>query len=229
LRRAPNARIPDDSADDQYAGGVLGFYDKVEDVLSPAPLDPMRALLETIQAFEEQVKTRVISVDNGRKFLDSGKGVAEMPEGEKIFETTGSWEDFSTPSRDLRILIAIDVARALPARVERRPDRFAMPPEKTPAAVRAELEARLGRELHDRKFTYTRSDGTAWELALEDVASRALAFEMAYNPNDCVEARWGARAGTDEMAPCRAHAPDAQVDKMGTYREWFHDRRRPPR
>jgi len=28
-----------------------------------------------------------------------------MPEGEKIFETMGAWEDFATPSRDLRLLI----------------------------------------------------------------------------------------------------------------------------
>jgi hypothetical protein len=229
LREAPNALIRDLSVTDQYEGGVEGFYDKVEDVLSPSPLDPMRALLETVQAFEEQVKTRVISVENGRKFLASGKPAADMPDGEKIFETTGSWEDFSTPSRDLRILIAIDVARAVPARVARRPERYAMPPGKTVDAIRGELEARLAEELRARKVTYTRTDGSAWELSLEDVAGRAEAFEMAYNPNDCVEVRWGATAGSEEASTCRAHAPDAQVDKMRTYRAWFHERRRPPR
>ncbi len=229
LRRATNAELADYSLDDQTAAGVEGFYDKVEDVLSPAPLDPTQALLETIQAFEEQVETRVISVENGRKFLAAGKEPAEMPDGEKIFETTGSWEDFSTPSRDLRLLIAIDVARALPAHVERHPDRFAMPNGKTPAMVRDELEGRLARELRARKFTYTRSDGTDWELTLKDVAARAEAFEMAYNPNECVERRWGSLPGTDEDSTCRAHAPDAQVEKMRVYREWFHDRRRPPR
>ena len=50
-----------------------------------------------------------------------------MPDGAAIFETTGAWEDFSTPSRDLRLLIAIDVVRGFPDRVARRPERYAMP------------------------------------------------------------------------------------------------------
>ena len=45
---------------------VEGFYDKMEDVLSPRPLDPERAMMETIAALEEQVRTRVQSVENGR-------------------------------------------------------------------------------------------------------------------------------------------------------------------
>jgi hypothetical protein len=224
-----NAELHDYSGTDQYAGGVEGFYDKMDDVLSPSPLDPMQALLETLQALEEQVRTRVNSVENGRKFLAGAKAAADMPDGAHIFESTGEWEDFSTPSRDLRLLIAIDVARALPGRVARRPERYAMPQGKTPDQVRTDLEARLTRELHDRKFKYPRTDESQWELALEDVAARAADLEMAYNPNDCVELRWGAKPGTDEASTCRAHAPDAQQAKMATYRAWFHERKRPPR
>jgi hypothetical protein len=227
-RHLANAELADYSQE-QYAGGVEGFYDRMDDVLSPAPLDPMQALLETVDALEEQVKTRVNSVDNGRKFLASGKAAADMPEGAKIFETTGDWEDFSTPSRDLRMLIAIDVARAIPSRVARRPERYAMPAGKTPDEVRAELVARLARELHERKFKYVRSDGTDFELALQDVVDREPVLEMAYNPNDCVEARWGAPAGSEEALPCKGHAPAAQVARMTAYRSWFHERKRPPR
>jgi hypothetical protein len=229
FRRLRNAELADCSAVDQYEGGVDGFYDKVDDLLSPTPLDPMQALLETVQALEEQVKTRVTSVDNGRRFLAGGKATADMPDGAKIFETTGDWEDFSTPSRDLRLLVAIDVARALPARVARRPARYAMPPGKAPDAVRAELEARLENELRDRAFRYTRTDGSPWPLTLRDVVDRATALETAYNPNDCVEARWGAPEGSEEASTCHAHAPADQVAKMQDYRAWFHERRRPPR
>ncbi|HEV3192209.1 MAG TPA: hypothetical protein VGY54_16970, partial [Polyangiaceae bacterium] len=62
-----------------------------------------------------------------------------------------------------------------------------------------------------------------------DVVDRQTALEMAYNPNECVEARWGAPSGSDEASTCRAHAPDAQLAKMQGYRAWFHERRRPPR
>jgi hypothetical protein len=229
LRAAKNAELSDYSPTVQYASGVEGFYDHVEDVLSPAPLDPMQALLATIGALEEQVKTRVISVDNGRKFLGRGRPTAEMPDAEKIFETTGDWEDYSTPSRDLRLLIAIDVARAFPARVARRPDRFAMPRGKSIDQVLRELQDRLGHELHERQLRYTRSDGSDWKLALSDVVDREVSLEMAYNPNDCVELRWGAAPASDEASTCRQHAPAEQVAKMQGYRAWFHERRRPPR
>ena len=81
---------------------------------------------EAITSLEEQVKTRVTSVENGRKWQGNGRGDAEMPDGASIFETTGAWEDFATPSRDLRLLIAIDVVRGFPDRVVRRPERYAM-------------------------------------------------------------------------------------------------------
>jgi hypothetical protein len=206
-----------------------GFYDKMEDVLSPRPLDPQRAMMETISALEEQVRTRVKSVDNGRKWLDTGKAAASMPEGPEIFETTGAWEDFSTPSRDLRILIAVDVVRGFPARVARLPERFAMPAGHTPKEVAGELERILERELNNRSVEYTRTDGSTFKLTLSEVIARSASLEMAYNPNDCVESRWGAAAGSDELSTCRAHAPAEQRAKMEGYRPWFHERRRPAR
>ena len=82
--------------------------------MSPAALDPLRAMKEAITALEEQVKTRVTSVENGRKWQNGARGDASMPDGAAIFETSGAWEDFATPSRDLRLLIAMDVVRGLP-------------------------------------------------------------------------------------------------------------------
>jgi hypothetical protein len=197
--------------------------------MSPSPLDPLTAMKDAIASLDEQVKVRVQSVENGRKFLASGKGEASMPDGPTIFETTGAWEDFSTPARDLRILIALDVVRGYPDRVARRPERYAMPAGKSVADVKAELQSVLANELATRKFSYTRTDGSQWTLVLKDVMDRAPELEMAYNPNDCVELRWGAPASSEEAATCRRHAPAAQHAKMEKYRAWFHDRRRPPR
>jgi hypothetical protein len=197
--------------------------------MSPAPLDPLRAMTEAITSLEEQVKTRVTSVENGRKYQNSGKGEASMPDGPAIFETTGAWEDFATPSRDLRLLIAMDVVRHFPDRVARRPERYAMPIGKSPAGVKAELERVLASELASRKFSYPRTDGSQWTLALKDVMDRTTALEMAYNVNDCVELRWGAPEGSQEASTCKRHAPSAQRAKMSQYRAWFHERRRPPR
>ena len=234
LRRLSNAEIANDPqygdfSLDQAKLGIDDFYDRMDDVMSPSPLDPLRAMKEAITSLEEQVKTRVTSVENGRKYQSSGRGDAEMPDGATIFETTGAWEDFATPSRDLRLLIAIDVVRGFPERVARRPERYAMPSGKSVADVKAELESVLASELAARKFSYPRSDGSAWTLALKDVLERATDLEMAYNLNDCVELRWGAPEKSEEASTCKRHAPGAQRAKMTQYRGWFHERRRPPR
>jgi hypothetical protein len=234
LRRLTNAEIAKDPqygdfSLDQARVSVEEFYDRMDDLMSPAPLDPLRAMKEAITSLEEQVKTRVTSVENGRKYQTSGRGDAEMPDGAAIFETTGAWEDFATPSRDLRLLIAIDVVRGFPDRVARRPERYAMPEDKSVAAVKAELESVLASELAARKFSYTRSDGSPWTLAVKDVVDRAQALEMAYNVNDCVELRWGASDKSDEASTCKRFAPSGQRAKMTEYRAWFNERRRPPR
>jgi hypothetical protein len=234
LRRLTNdeiAKTPQygDFSLDQARLSIEDFYDRMDDVMSPAPLDPLRAIKEAIAALEEQVKARVTSVENGRKFQMSVRGDAEMPDGAAIFETTGAWEDFATPARDLRLLIAMDVVRTFPDRVARRPERYAMPKEKSVADVKVELESVLASELSARKFSYTRSDGSAWTLALKDVIDRAADLEMAYNLNDCVELRWGAPDKSDEASTCKRHASSMQRAKMTEYRTWFRERRRPPR
>lgn len=234
LRRLTNEEIAKNSqygdfALDQAKLSVEDFYDRMDDVMSPQPLDPGRALTEVITALEEQVKARVTSVENGRKYHGRGGGEVAMPDGASIFETTGAWEDFATPSRDLRLLIAIDVVRGFPDRVARRPDRYAMPKQTSLSDVKAQLETTLASEVASRKFVYTRSDGSEWTLTLKDVIERAPSLEMAYNLNDCVELRWGAHGDSDEASTCKRRASGAQRAKMTEYRAWFSERRRPPR
>jgi len=150
-----------------------------------------------------------------------------MPDGAAIFETNGAWEDFATPARDFRLLVAIDVVRGYPDRVARRPQRYKIPFGRSMADVRAQLQSVLASELAARKFTYTRSDGSPWTLTLKDVVDREAELEMAYNLNDCVELRWGAPLNSAEASTCRRHAPSVQRAKMTKYRPWFHERHWP--
>ena len=214
---------------EQYAAGTEGFYDRMDALLSPTPMDPARALVETIEALDEQLQTRVRSVSNGEEYVAGHPGVIPMPRGAAVFETTGPWEDYATPSRDLRILIAIDVVKGFPERAARRPERYALPAGRAPAEIRAELERLLADEIARRRLVYRRSDGSEWTLTLADVLARTEALEGAYNPNDCVEIRWGAPPGSAESATCRRRTPRDQDALMEEYREWFRERRRPPR
>jgi hypothetical protein len=204
------------------------FYDRMDDVMSPEPLDPVRAMTDAITSLNEQVKTRVTSVENGRKYQDKQAAVTAMPNGASIFQTSGAWEDYSTPARDFRLLIAIDVVRNFPERFARRSDRYATPGGKNIENVKRELRDVLATELASRKFSYTRSDGSQWTLSLKDVIERAVDLEMAYNPNDCAEIRWGASENSEEAATCKRHAPQAQRATMSSdYRTWFRDRHWP--
>ncbi len=151
LRQLTNAEI---AKNPQYGDFSLqqaqldaeDFYDRMDEVMSPDPLDPRGALAAAVEALEEQVKTRVTAVENGRKYQSSARGDTAMPDGPSIFETSGAWEDYSTPARDLRLLIAIDVVRNFPDRVTRRPERYAMQKGSTPEAVKADLQSVLAKE-----------------------------------------------------------------------------------
>ncbi|MBV9461091.1 MAG: hypothetical protein JO141_26770, partial [Bradyrhizobium sp.] len=232
LHRLTNEEIANnpqyaDFALDQAHMSIENFYDRMDDVMSPEPLDPVKAMTDAITSLNEQIKTRVTSIENGRKWQAKSAGDAAMPDGASIFETSGPWEDFSTPARDFRLLVAIDVVRNFPDRFARRSDHFALPPGKSVTDVKSELQGVLASELASRKITYTRTDGSPWTLSVKDVLDRAADFEMAYNPNDCVELRWGAAEGSEEASTCKRHAPQAQRAKMSEYRAWFRERHWP--
>jgi hypothetical protein len=233
LRRLANAEIEKnpqygDFSLDQSKMSAEDFYDRMDDVMSPDPLDPVKAMTDAIASLNEQVKTRVTSIENGRKYQEKTAAETAMPNGASIFETTGAWEDYSTPARDFRLLIAIDVVRGFPDHVAKRSDRFAIPAGKSAAELKNQLQGVLASELSSRKITYTRSDGSPWTLSLKDVVDRAANFEMAYNPNDCAELRWGAIENSDEASTCKRRASQAQRAKMSSdYRGWFRDRHWP--
>lgn len=214
---------------EQYRGSVTDFYDRMQTLINPRPLDPQARLVSLIDALEEQVQRRVISIDNGERFMaERSYEPIEMPHGYAIFETSGPWEDYSTPARDMRLLIAIDTVRHFPKQVARRPAHFGLEPDEVDATIR-ELEARMPELLKKRRFSYTRSDATTQTLTLEQIVDRVDALELAYNPNDCVEIRWAAPEGSEERASCDRHAPIEQRRRMESYRPWFRARQRPPR
>ncbi len=216
-------------SDEQRKLSGDGFYARMGKLINPRGLDAEKAYRETLDALVEQLTVRVGSVANGEKYQkEKSPPVIPMPDGAKIFETTGPWEDYATPSRDMRLLIAINVLLALPERVVKHPELYSLDGRK-PEVVRAELAKLHASSIGARSISYTRTDGTPFKLSVADILARRAAMEMAYNPNDCVEVRWGAAEGTPEYSTCARHAPADQRAKMQEVRAWFHDARRPPR
>lgn len=204
------------------------FYTRMGKLINPDGLDPNKAYEETLNALVEQLETRVASVDNGEQYFRSHRGVIPMPDGAQIFETTGPWEDYATPSRDLRLLIAMNVLTGLPERIISHPELFLLG-KRSAEMASAEIKQLHQRLIEERSITYTRSDGSPQRLTVAQLLARKPDLEMAYNPNDCVEIRWGAEAGSEENASCKRHAPPAQRARMEQVRGWFREARRPSR
>ncbi len=236
LASLPNAAIggQDDPAhapfsDEQGKLSADAFYARMGKLINPQGLDAEAAYRETLDALDEQLTVRVGSVDNGEKFQkEKGGVVIPMPDGAKIFETTGPWEDYATPSRDMRLLIAMNVLLGLPDKIVKHPELFRLGGRR-PAEVRDQIAKLHASLIPTRGITYTRTDGSPWKLTVADLLARRANLEIAYNPNDCVEVRWGATEGTPEFATCTRHAPPEQKAKMAEMRPWFHEAKRPPR
>jgi hypothetical protein len=205
------------------------FYAVMEKLINPDPLDAESAFRDLFRAFHEQLLVRVDSVANGEKYMRAHPGtVIPMPAGgSAVFQTTGLWEDYSTPNRDLRLLIAIDTILGFPDKVAGNPRAFGIPANRTAEAVKSEMRALESRWASDLSVTYTRTDGTPRVLTLAEILKRREALEMGYNPNDGPEIRWGAPDGSAERASCRRRAPAYQVERMKAMRVWFIKRLHP--
>lgn len=213
---------------EQQGMSTTDFFDQMDRIINPTPLDPTSAYRQLHEALHEQLLTRVQAVENGElHHRQGGVSPIPMPTGLAVFQTSGPWEDYSTPSRDMRLLIAMDSLLDFPERVVRTPGAFSIPSGTTPDRVRSELLALRNEWWDEYRIEYLRSDGSRFELTLADIFARAEALEIGYNPNDCPEVRWGAPARSGEISTCRRHLPPAQSRLMKQYRSWFHERRRP--
>jgi hypothetical protein len=209
--------------------GTDVFYHTMERIINPEPLDPEVQLLDLIQALYEQLLVRVISVSNGEVYMNTHPGsVIEMPASDAgIFLAGGMWENYSTPNRDLRLLIAMDAVLEFPDHVALSLNDYNV--SKTSSAeIKSKLKSLLGQKASELEISYTRTDGSVKKLTITEILERRYAFEMAYNPNDGIEIRWGAPEGSEERNTCRRQAPSRQHEKMHSVRKWFQKRLHPP-
>jgi hypothetical protein len=232
LRNAEIAASPDygNLSLRQKGMASAGFYDTMERLINPKPLDPEIALRDLFKALHEQLIVRVESVANGEAYMKGHPGaIVPMPGiAAAVFQAGGLWEDYSTPNRDMRLLIAMDTVLEFPDKVVRSPDLYRLPKRRAPEEVRKDLEGLSGNLAREMSVAYVRSDGREQRLSLADVLERRDAFEIGYNPNDSVEIRWGAPTGSAELSSGRRRAPASQSERMRALRPWFRKRLHPP-
>jgi hypothetical protein len=195
---------------EQHKLAASDFYTRVEGIVRPEALAPEVELEALVEALLEQLRTRVEAIEIAEELLhERNHKVIEMPRGREVFHTSGPWEALSTPCRDLRLLVGMDIVLAFPAA---HPER------------REALERRLAELTGSLAFEYRRSDGAAERLTLAEALRRQPSLDMAYNPNDCPELRWGAPEGSVERRSCTRTAPPEQRRRMQQLRHWFQKR-----
>jgi hypothetical protein len=133
----------------------------MEGMINPRALDPVRMQTSLVDALEESAQRRLSSVQNGEEFM-KGQGYApiEMPHGAALFLTSGPWEDYSTPSRDMRLLISIDAVTSFPDTVAAHPERFGIREADREAAVQQVRDAGMRSKRSSRSAPSSMSDPT---------------------------------------------------------------------
>lgn len=204
------------------------FYDRVHKALNPYALRPRQLYRSKIRALHEVVLERVKAVSMGVDYMERTKWrPVQIPKGPAIFETTGAWERYSTPARDLRLLMAIQDVLDFPREVIRRRHLYRIPKGWSNARLQRELLAIRKSLTSTLQASYVRSNRSVKILTLAEIITRREGLRMAYNPNDCIEIRWGAPVRSEERSTCRRRAHKYQQDRMRQYRVWFQLLRRP--
>lgn len=195
-----------------FGDRTLSFYDFVRRSLAApdfeySPVDELRTGLgEICIALHDRRVNVQHAIDAG---LHKKKHPSKLPPN--IYGAYGSWESYSTPSRDARLKIAfIELRRAI--------ERYVQLVRSSGDGVRYEgraLEADLLKvwqeENENCRLIYRRSDGTRVRLTIDHIAKRL--FDLSFDPYHCPELRWGARGvelETCEDGPVKRRWYDAQ-------------------
>jgi len=211
-------------AQDELSRSEASFSETLDALEDPRPREPVKRFRELHDALVEALRERVRVVAEGYARRQSLGADTPLPTtASMLFHGFGVWEADSTPCRDLHLLGLLRTIAAFPEAVASNPTRYASNPDETPAALRARLEEARTRWLDELGVDYTRSDGSTFHLTLREVFARREAFEMAYNPNDCPELRWGAPPGSDEHRTCSQRVSPDDRAKMDAYRSWFQE------
>ena len=116
-----------------------------------------------------------------------------------IYGTYGSWESYSTPSRDARLkLLFIELRRAIEKYVQQvRTGDDSVDYEGN--SLEQDLWEVYEREEENCTLIYRRSDDSRVRLNLSHISDRL--FDLSFDPYHCPELRWGARGV--ELETCK--------------------------
>ncbi len=184
-------------------GRTLEYYEFVRRKLA-APgyaFDPIREMRNAMGSICGDLKARKAAVDQGvRAGIHEQAHPGILPPN--IYGTYGTWEAYSTPSRDARLKTAfLELRRMTEELVSKH-----MNGEPGVDYDGDNLPGDLLNAFDDEKLkcqiTYTRMDNSVVKLNISHVMDRL--FDMSFDPYHCPERRWGATGY--ELSTCKETA-----------------------
>jgi len=175
----------------RHEGRTLDYYEYVRRKLASPDFayNPITELRNGMHAICGQLRDRKLAVDRARSAKVHLKPHPKrLPRN--IFGTYGSWENYSTPSRDARLKISfIDLRRNMQELVTKT--KTGDPSVRYEGTDLAEdLWAAFEEEKTACTFTYWRSDTTRVRLNIVHAMERL--WDLSFDPYHCPERRWGA-------------------------------------
>lgn len=180
-------------------GRTLKYYDWVKKKLA-APdyaVDPVRELRLSMRTICGDLRARKVAVDRAwREKFHLKDHPGRLPPN--IYGTYGTWEAYSTPSRDARLKTSfVELRRSTEDLVEKFYKGEKGVDFKGDDLAGALLHA-FDEEKVKCRITYTRMDDTVVVLNLGHIMDRL--WDLSFDPYHCPERRWGA-AG-NELSTC---------------------------
>ena len=204
------------------------FYARMGKLINPRGSSRRRVRRDARRARRAAPGARRLGRQRREVQRDNANPSYPCPTGAKIFETTGPWEDYATPSRDMRLLIAMNVLTGLPGR-----SCATRSSSSSAAASRRGVADELRQAARQRdpraRDQYKRSDGSTLKLTVADPDRAQDGARDRVQPQRLRRDALGRGARTPEAATCARHAPTDQQAQMADVRAWFHEARRPSR
>ncbi len=183
----------------RFAGRMLTYYDYVRRKLAAPDFayNPVDELRHGLRAICTDIKARKVAVDRAvAAKMPLKPHPTRLPQN--IYGAYGSWEAYSTPSRDARLKVSfIELRRTVEDNYRRA---LAGDPAFTYGGndLSGDLWKAFNEEKDACQIKYKKSDGVRVKLNLGHVMDRL--FDLSFDPFHCPERRWGAKGA--ELASC---------------------------
>jgi hypothetical protein len=183
-----------------YDNRTLDYYDYVRYALAAKnhAFNPITEMENAMDAICGDLRARKVAVDGAqRSKIHERKHPGRLPPN--IYGTYGTWEAFSTPSRDARLKTSfLELRRMTETLVERR--KKGLPGvDYQGDDLASDLLHTFDEKKMQCKITYKRMDGSYVVMNMAHVMERL--FDMSFDPYHCPERRWGAKG--KELSTCR--------------------------